>query len=51
MTAAQIGDNQKAEKERRVTLAHYHRNDRDLDAQAGLIAAKKKENRLNAKAS
>jgi|ERR1044072_3004936 hypothetical protein len=50
MTAA-IGDNSKAEKERRVTLALYHRNDRDLDAQAGLIAAKKKENRLNAKAA
>jgi len=51
MTAAQIGDNQKTEREQRVTLALYHRNDRDLDAQAGLIAAKKKENRLNAKAS
>jgi hypothetical protein len=50
MTAL-LGDNQRAERERRVTLAHYHRTDRDLDAQAGLISAKKKENRLNAKAA
>lgn len=51
MTTATIGDNTKAERERRVTLAIYHRKDRDLDAKAGLIAAQKKENRLNAKAA
>lgn len=51
MTTATIGDNSKAERDRRVTLAHYHRIDRDVDAQAGLLAAKKKENRLNAKAA
>ena len=51
MTTAMIGDNQKAERERRVMLAHYHRKDRDLDAKASTIAAERKENRLNAKAS
>ncbi|MCZ7974393.1 hypothetical protein O9X80_07810 [Agrobacterium salinitolerans] len=52
MTAtATIGDNTKAERERRVMLAHYHRKDRDLDAKASSIAAERKENRLNAKAS
>lgn len=50
MTAA-IGDNTKAERDRRVTLSYYHRTDRDLAAQAGLIAEKKKANRLNAKAA
>lgn len=49
MTAA-IGDNSKAERERRVTLAHHHRIDRDIDAQARVLAEKKKTNRLNAKA-
>lgn len=47
----QIGDNTKAERDRRVTLSYYHRTDRDLTAQAGLIAEKKKANRLNAKAA
>lgn len=51
MTTAAIGDNSKAEKERRVTLAYYHRKDRDIDVQQGLLAAQKKENRLNAKAA
>lgn len=52
MTAtARINDTEKAERERRVTLAHYHRTDRDIDAQAGLLASKKKANRLNAKAA
>ena len=51
MTTATIGDNSKAERERRVTLALYHRTDRDLDAQAALVASKKKANRLNAKAA
>lgn len=49
--AATIGDNSKAEKDRRVTLSYYHRTDRDLDAQAALVAGKKKANRLNAKAA
>lgn len=52
MTAtATIGDNSKAERERRVTLAIYHRKDRDLAAKAASIAAEKKANRLNAKAA
>ena len=52
MTAtATIGDNTKAERERRVTLAIYHRKDRDLAAKAAAIAAEKKANRLNAKAA
>lgn len=51
MPAATIGDNSKEERARRVTLAHYHRKDRDCDARASAIAAEKKENRLNAKAA
>ncbi|MFB9952061.1 hypothetical protein ACFFP0_24700 [Rhizobium puerariae] len=51
MPAATIGDNSKEERTRRVTLAHYHRKDRDLDARAASISAEKKENRLNAKAA
>lgn len=51
MTTAGIGDNSKADKQKRVTLSYYHRADRDLAAQAGLIAEKKKANRLNAKAA
>lgn len=47
----QIGDNTKAERDRRVTLSYYHRTDRDLAAQAHAIAEKKKANRLNAKAA
>lgn len=49
--SAAIGDNTKAERERRVTLAYYHSIDRDADAEARLVAAKKKTNRLNAKAA
>lgn len=51
MATTTIGDNSKAEKDRRVTLSYYHRTDRDLAAQAALIAEKKKANRLNAKAA
>lgn len=51
MAAAQIGDNSKAEQQRRVTLAYYHRIDRDVEAQNRALAARKKENRLNAKAA
>ncbi len=50
MTTAAIGDNQK-EQQRRVTLAYYHRTDRDIDAQNRALAARKKANRLNAKAA
>lgn len=51
MTAT-IGDNStKEEKARRVTLSYYHRKDRDIDVQQGLLSAQKKENRLNAKAA
>lgn len=47
-----IGDNSsKAERDRRVTLAYYHRKDRDIDGQQATLAALKKENRLNAKAA
>lgn len=46
-----VNDTEKAARERRVTLAHYHRTDRDIDAQASALAAKKKSNRLNAKAA
>lgn len=48
---ATIGDNQKADRERRVMLAHYHRKDRDCAAKAAAVAAEKKANRLNAKAA
>lgn len=51
MAAAKIGDNSKAEKQRRVTLSYYHRTDRDIDSLARLLAEKKKANRLNAKAA
>ncbi|MDM9643858.1 hypothetical protein [Rhizobium sp. S163] len=50
MTPA-VGDNTKAERDRRVTLSYYHRADRDFAAQSALIAERKKANRLNAKAA
>ncbi|OAP40378.1 hypothetical protein AU381_00170 [Sinorhizobium glycinis] len=46
-----VNDTAKAERERRVTLSYYHRTDREIDAQARLLAEKKKTNRLNAKAA
>jgi hypothetical protein len=49
--AATIGDNSKAEQQRRVTLAYYHRTDRDIAAKARALAGEKKANRLNAKAA
>ena len=49
--AATVGDNSKAERERRVSFSYYHRNDRDLAAQIKALAEKKKANRLNAKAA
>lgn len=51
MAAATIGDNSKAEQQRRVTLAYYHRTDRDIAAKAMSLAGEKKANRLNAKAA
>lgn len=52
MAAATVGDNSsKAEQQRRVTLAYYHRTDRDIAAKARALAGEKKANRLNAKAA
>jgi hypothetical protein len=49
---AMIGDNaDKAERERRILFAHYHRKDRDLAAQIKALNEDKKSNRQNAKAS
>lgn len=46
-----IGDNtDKAERDRRVLFAHYHRKDRDLAAQIKALNEDKKSNRQNAKA-
>jgi hypothetical protein len=50
MTAA-LGDNSKAERERRVLFAYYHQKDRDVAAQIKALNEVKKANRLNAKAS
>lgn len=47
---AAMGDNS-TEVKRRVTLAHYHRKDRDIDAKQTALSSQKKENRLNAKAA
>lgn len=47
-----IGDNtDKAERDRRVLFAHYHRKDRDIAAQIKALNEDKKGNRQNAKAS
>lgn len=52
MTAtAKIGDNSKAERERRVLFAYYHKKDRDIAARMKALAEEKKSNRQNAKAS
>ncbi|KRA63095.1 hypothetical protein [Rhizobium sp. Root651] len=52
MTAsAKIGDNSKAERERRVLFAFYHKKDRDIAAQIKALQAEKSSNRQNAKAS
>lgn len=51
MTAASIGDNTKAERERRVLFGYYHRKDRDIAAQIRALGDQKKANRQNAKAS
>lgn len=49
--AAQIGDNSKAERERRVLFGYYHRKDRDIAAKIRELNEQKKSNRQNAKAS
>ena len=51
MSTAQIGDNSKAEKERRVLFGYYHRKDRDIAAKIRELNEQKKSNRQNAKAS
>lgn len=52
MTAtAKIGDNSKAERERRVLFAYYHKKDRDIAARMKALTEEKKSNRQNAKAS
>jgi Spy/CpxP family protein refolding chaperone len=51
MTAAQIGDNSKAERTRRSLFSYYHRQDRDIDAQIEALKTKRKAVRQNAKAS
>lgn len=51
MAAAAIGDNSKAERERRVLFAYYHKKDRDIAAKIKALAEDKKSNRQNAKAS
>ncbi len=48
---ARIGDNTKAERERRVLFAFYHKKDRDIAAQIKALQAEKSSNRQNAKAS
>ncbi|MCA0341144.1 MAG: hypothetical protein LCH99_15635 [Proteobacteria bacterium] len=51
MTTAIIGDNTKAERERRVLFGYYHRKDRDVAAEIRLLNEQKKANRQNAKAA
>lgn len=50
--AAAVGHNtEKAERERRVLFAFYHKKDRDIAAQIKALQAEKSSNRQNAKAS
>ena len=46
-----IGDNSKAERERRVQFSHYHQKDRYIAAQIRALNEEKKSNRQNAKAA
>jgi hypothetical protein len=46
-----IGDNQKAERQFRVTFSYYHQTDRTIDAQIQGLLGQKKANRQNAKAA
>lgn len=48
---AEIGDNTKAERQRRVQFSYYHQKDRDLAAQIRALNDQKKANRQNAKAA
>jgi hypothetical protein len=48
---ALVGDNTKAERERRVQFSYYHRKDRDIAAKIRELNEQKKSNRQNAKAS
>ncbi len=51
MTAAVGHNTEKAERERRVLFAFYHKKDRELAAQIKALQAEKSSNRQNAKAS
>jgi hypothetical protein len=46
-----IGDNQNAERERRILFAHYHRKDREIARKVRALNEDKKANRQNAKAA
>lgn len=49
--AATVGDNSKAERQRRVQFSYYHQKDRELAAQIRALNEQKKANRQNAKAA
>ncbi len=49
--AATVGDNSKADRERRVSFSYYHRKDRELAAKIRELNEQKKSNRQNAKAA
>ena len=51
MTAAMGHNMSKAERDRRILFAHYHRKDRDIAAKVRALNEEKKGNRKNAKAS
>jgi hypothetical protein len=51
MTTPPIGDNTKAERERRVQFSYYHQKDRDIAAKIRALNEEKKSNRQNAKAA
>lgn len=46
-----MGDNTRADRERRVQFSYYHRKDRDIAAQIRELNEQKKSNRQNAKAA
>lgn len=48
---AAVGDNTKAERERRVQFSYYHQKDRDIAARIRELNEQKKSNRQNAKAA
>ncbi len=50
MTAA-VGDNSRADRERRVSFSYYHQKDRDIAAKIRELNEQKKSNRQNAKAA